>query len=112
MEQNIVCRDADGVDYDALHCFIEEGGRVIAYLRAYKSEGGVKIGRVLTLTHRQGHGRELMERSMPRIKETFGCDKITLHSQCHAEGFYKKLGFERCSEVFLEEGIEHVEMTS
>lgn len=110
MEQNIVCRDADGVDYDALHCFIEEGGRVIAYLRAYPDGEAVKIGRVLTLTHRQGHGRELMERSMARIKEIFGCDRIILHSQCHAEGFYKKLGFERCSDVFLEEGIEHVEM--
>ena len=64
MEQNIVCRDADGVDYDSLHCFIEEGERVIAYLRAYRSDGEVKIGRVLTLSHGVGHGRLLMEKSI------------------------------------------------
>ena len=110
MEQNIVCRDFDGVDYDALHCFLSENGRVVAYLRAYAFDGVVKIGRVLTLAHGLGHGRTLMELAMPIIKERFRCDRLTLHSQCHAEGFYEKLGFVRCSEVFLEEGVEHVEM--
>ena len=110
MEQNIICRDLDGVDYDALHCFIEEGGRVVAYLRAYRSGGEVKIGRVLTISHGIGHGRLLMEKSMAVIRDFFGCEKILLHSQCQAEEFYLKLGFCRCSDVFLEEGIEHVEM--
>ena len=110
MEQNIVCRDADGVDYDSLHCFIEEGERVIAYLRAYRADGEVKIGRVLTLSHGVGHGRLLMEKSIAAVREFFGCEKILLHSQCQAEEFYSKLGFCRCSEVFLEEGIEHVKM--
>lgn len=110
MEQNIVCRDFDGVDYDALHCFLLENGKVVAYLRAYDHDGAVKIGRVLTLTHGIGHGRRLMELSMPIIREKFGCTRLTLHSQCHAERFYEKLGFVRCSDVFLEEGVEHVEM--
>ena len=52
MEQNIVCRDFDGVDYDALHCFLWQDGRVLAYLRAYRGdEGEVHIGRVLSITH-------------------------------------------------------------
>ena len=110
MEQNIVCRDFDGVDYDGLHCFIWEDDRVIAYLRAYKSDEGVKIGRVLTIPHGAGLGRELMESAMPKIKEAFGTDEIILHSQKYAEGFYQKLGFKRVGEVFLEEGIEHIEM--
>jgi ElaA protein len=111
MEQNIVCRDFDGVDYDALHCFIERDGRVCAYLRAYKSDEGVKIGRVLTIPHGEGLGRELMESAMTKIKEAFGCEGIILHSQIQAEGFYEKLGFKRVGDVFLEEGIEHVTMT-
>ena len=111
MEQNIICRDFDGVDYDALHCFIERDGRVCAYLRAYKSDEGVKIGRVLTIPHGEGLGRELMTEAMPKIKEAFGCEGIILHSQIQAEGFYEKLGFKRVGDVFLEEGIEHVTMT-
>ena len=110
MEQKIICRDFDGVDYDALHCFIERDGRVCAYLRAYKSDEGVKIGRVLTIPHGEGLGKKLMESAMPKIKETFGCEGIILHSQIQAEGFYEKLGFKRVGDVFLEEGIEHVRM--
>ena len=111
MEQNIVCRDFDGVDYDSLHCFLWDGGRVVAYLRAFfGGDGRVHIGRVLSIRHGEGLGGELMRLSMPKIKEHFGCEKITLHSQCHAEGFYLKLGFRSVGEVFLEEGIEHVEM--
>ena len=111
MEQNIVCRDFDGVDYDALHCFLWQDGRVLAYLRAYRGDDGkVHIGRVLSITHGRGHGKTLMQRAMPVIKEKFGCESVSLHSQCHAEGFYEKLGFTRVGDVFLEEGIEHVKM--
>ena len=111
MEQNIVCRDFDGVDYDALHCFLWEGGKVVAYLRAYRGDDGeVHIGRVLSITHGVGLGKRLMIESMPIIKEKFGCDSISLHSQCHAEGFYKKLGFKSVGEIFIEEGIPHIMM--
>ena len=111
LEQNIHCQDMDGVDYDSLHCFLWDGGRVVAYLRAFRGgDGRVHIGRVLSIRHGEGLGGELMRLSMPKIKEHFGCEKITLHSQCHAEGFYLKLGFRPVGEVFLEEGIEHVEM--
>lgn len=110
MEQNIVCRDFDGVDYDALHCFLWEGDRVVAYMRAFMSEGDVHLGRFLTIRHGEGLGRRLMELSLPVVKEKFGCESISFHAQRHAEGFYKKLGFVTVSDVFLEEGIEHVEM--
>lgn len=109
MEQNIVCRDFDGVDYDALHCFLWEDGRVVAYLRAYRGDdGGVHIGRVLSIPHGRGLGKRLMLEAIPVINERFECCSLSLHSQCHAEGFYLKLGFVRVSDVFLEEGIEHV----
>ena len=111
MEQNIVCRDFDGVDYDALHCFLWESNKVVAYLRAYRGDNGeVHIGRVLSITHGVGLGKRLMIESMPIIKEKFGCDPISLHSQCHAEGFYKKLGFKSVGEIFIEEGIPHIMM--
>lgn len=37
LEQNIVCLDTDDVDYDAIHCFLEENGEIKAYLRAFYS---------------------------------------------------------------------------
>jgi len=110
LEQHIVCLDIDGIDYDSLHVFFENEGRVEAYFRAFLHEDDVKIGRVLTREHGKGLGRKLMEKGMEKVKNHFGCDKIILHSQNHAEGFYKKFGFETVSDEYLEEGVMHVTM--
>lgn len=110
LEQRIICQDFDGVDYEALHCFFEEEGRVVAYLRAYRTEDSVKIGRVLSLTHGAGLGRRLMEEAMPIIREKFTCHKVIVHAQKQAQGFYEKLGFTVTSPDYLEEGILHVTM--
>ncbi len=112
LEQNIICQDMDDVDYRSLHCFFEDAGRVIAYLRAYVDETDDKayhIGRVLTLHRGVGHGRTLMQKSMDLLFAQ-GVNKISLHAQMQAVGFYKKLGFTIVSEPFLEEGVEHVTM--
>ena len=111
LEQNIVCLDTDEVDYDAIHCFLEENGEIKAYLRAfYSSPDTVIIGRVLTLTHGVGHGKALMVKSLCSIKEKMPCKEIRLHSQTHAVKFYKKFGFYEIGEEFLEEGVPHIEL--
>ncbi len=111
LEQEIHCLDMDNVDYESLHCFLWDGERVSAYLRAYEiGEGIVKMGRVLSLRHGEGFGRTLMKNAIPAIKEHFSCHKLWVDSQCHAAGFYEKLGFSMVTEQFLEEGIPHVGM--
>ena len=110
LEQNIHYLDHDDVDYDALHCFIKEDDHIIAYLRAYYTIDEVKIGRVLTVKRGQGLGKELMIKSIESIKEKMHTNIIKLDAQKHAEGFYTKLGFITTSEIYLEEGIEHVDM--
>lgn len=110
LEQNIKCLDEDDVDYRCLHCFFEEHGRVAAYLRAFPDNGKIRIGRVLTLSHGQGHGKRLMELGIAAARERFGELPIIIDAQKHAEGFYRKLGFVTISGEFLEEGIVHVAM--
>lgn len=111
LEQHIICQDFDGVDYDALHCFLEEDGKVLAYLRAYPAgERTAKIGRVLSITHGKGHGTALMTQALPYIKEKLSCEKIIVHAQKQAQGFYEKLGYQVTSPDYLEEGIPHVTM--
>ncbi len=110
-EQKIMCTDPDGVDYEALHCFYMENGRVSAYLRAYAFDGGaVKIGRVLTMVHGQGLGTRLVNESFPKIKEYFECKKIVVSAQKQALGFYEKMGFTVTSDEYLEEGVVHIAM--
>ena len=111
LEQNIVCQDLDDMDYKSLHCFIEQDGRVIAYLRAFSADSEtVKVGRVLTLSHGNGTGRELMEKSLDAIKNTFNCKNLHISSQKHAVGFYEKFGFKTCSDEYMEEGVIHIAM--
>lgn len=112
LEQRIICQDFDGVDYDSLHCFFENDGKIMAYLRAYRAEDNiVKIGRVLSITHGIGLGTRLMKESISKIKRKFNCKAIKIHAQKQAQHFYERLGFIATSSDFLEEGIPHVVMT-
>ena len=111
LEQNIVCLDTDDVDKEALHCYLEEEGEIAAYLRAfYSSSDTVVIGRVLSISHGKGHGRQLLEKSLEAIKEKMPCKEVRLHSQVQAAEFYRKFGFYEIGEEFLEEGVPHIEM--
>ena len=113
MEQKIICRDLDGIDYDSLHCFLEEDGQIKAYLRAYVTdakEKTVKIGRVLSITHGIGLGTRLMKESIAEIKKRTCCKKIVVNAQKHAQKFYESIGFATVSDDFLEEGIVHIAM--
>ena len=113
LEQNIVCQDMDDVDYDSLHCFLQENGRITAYLRAYYKEDDasvIKLGRVLSLEHGVGLGTRLMQESIDYIKIHLPCEKLSINAQCHAVGFYERFGFMVVSDEFLEEGVPHVVM--
>ena len=81
-------------------------------MRAFLADREIHLGRFLTLRHGEGLGRRLMEEALPIVKERLGYLPVTFHAQRHAEGFYQKLGFVTLSDVFLEEGIEHVIMSS
>ena len=70
VEQNYVYQDLDGKDYDSLHVFYEESGRVKAYLRAfYKDKTVVQMGRILTLEHGTGLGGKLLHNGLNIIRE-------------------------------------------
>ena len=111
VEQNIVYQDMDDKDYDSLHLYYDEGGKVTAYLRAFEAEPGVvRMGRVLTLQHGQGLGGKLLNYALEEIRQRYSPKIIAIDSQCHAIGFYEKAGFKVCSDEFLEEGVMHVKM--
>ena len=113
VEQTCVYQDLDNLDYNGLHVFYEENGKVLAYLRAFPkiSEAGtVQMGRFLTMNHGTGLGGRLLQEGLQQIKAKMNPKEIFIHAQCYATGFYERAGFQICSEEFLEDDIPHVEM--
>lgn len=111
LEQHIVCQDMDNIDYDAIHMFLWEDNRTIAYLRLFKIAGNnLKIGRVLSIRHNEGLGRILMENSLNYIQKNLKYNNICVDAQVQAIGFYQKFGFKVTSDEFLDEGIPHKKM--
>ena len=111
IEQKIPYQDLDDLDYESLHCFYVDNGKIEGYLRAFQVESGVvKIGRVLVRKRRNGLGTRLLKNSINEIKKRFNAKKIIIDSQKNVEDFYKKNGFKTVGEDFLEEGIVHIKM--
>ena len=111
VEKKMNCQDLDGIDFTCEHMYMEENGKVIAYLRAFKkTDTAVKISRVLTLEHGKGTGKNLIENCIRAIKKKFGCEKVVLNAQKDAVGFYEKMGFIKTSGEFMEEGVPHFAM--
>ena len=111
VEQRCAYSELDGVDYDSLHVYFEEDGKVQAYLRAFpKAPGIIQMGRVLTARRGEGLGGKLLKEGIEEIKARFSPEQIYIEAQTYAVGFYKREGFEICSDEFFEDGIAHVEM--
>ncbi len=111
VEQNCIYQDLDDKDYESLHIFFEENGKVTAYLRAFpKDEETVQIGRVLTIEHGTGLGGKLLKEGIGQIRSIMKPRRLYIEAQCYAAGYYEREGFRICSEEFLEDGIPHVQM--
>ncbi len=113
VEQECHYLEVDGLDREAVHVWLEEDGRILAYLRVMdrgvESEY-VSIGRLLAARRREGLGSRVLSEGIRVAKEYFGADKIYLEAQVYAKGLYEKQGFRAVSEEFLLDGIPHVKM--
>lgn len=122
VEQACVYLDADGADPVSRHLWAEAGeagqagqasprGPIRAYLRIVPA--GVKyeevsLGRIVTAPDARGTGlgRSLVARGLAAVGEV----PVRIGAQAYLERFYRDFGFHRASELYLEDGIPHVEM--
>lgn len=115
VEQNCVYQDCDDKDQQSYHFMGWLQNKLVAYTRllppgvAFEE---VSIGRVVTSPsiRRMKVGKELMQRSIEKLHELFGESKIKIGAQLYLKSFYESLGFTKCSDVYLEDGIEHIKM--
>ena len=116
VEQNCIYHDIDFKDELSHHLFLEnEQKEVVACCRIIPrgiSYPEVSIGRVLTkATHRKtGLGKEMMQRAIDFIEKEWQETEIRISGQLYLLEFYKSLGFEQVSEVYLEDNQDHIEL--
>ena len=70
----------------------------------------VQMGRVLTLEHGKGLGKDLLEAGIQTAWNQMGADRIFIEAEDYVEGYYTKAGFTRISDVFLKDDIPHIHM--
>ena len=115
VEQNCVFQDADNKDHGSWHYMGFIDGDLAAYTRlvppGYIYEES-SIGRVVTSPcfRRTGIGKELMQGSIEKCYELFGTIPIRIGAQFYLKKFYSGFGFEQVSDIYLEDGIEHIYM--
>jgi ElaA protein len=115
VEQNCVYRDMDDKDQPSYHLMGLFNNKLVAYTRLIPP--GIiynepSIGRVVTSPsiRREGLGKVLMNQSMDELYRLFGKQSIKIGAQCYLQKFYTDLGFVPCGDMYLEDGIEHIQM--
>ena len=115
VEQNCVFLEPDGMDHRCLHLLGYNNNKLLAYTRivppglAYNQ---ASIGRVVTSpsVRNTGAGKKLMQRSIDMLYSSFGKVTIKIAAQFYLKTFYESFGFYQISEVYLDDGIEHIHM--
>jgi ElaA protein len=115
VEQNCVFLDMDDKDEKCLHLLGWQDGLLAAYTRlvpAGVSFPETSIGRVVTSPkmRKTGIGKILMKESIERCNIIFGKTPIRIGAQLYLQRFYESFGFQQASEVYDEDGIDHIEM--
>lgn len=115
VEQDCVYNDIDGLDKDAVHQFLKNEGKVVAYSRLLKPGTrfpDYSIGRVAVSKPERGTGLgiKMMEDAKAYIINEWGATKIKISAQKYLQKFYEDLGFQIVTEEYLEDGIPHFGM--
>jgi ElaA protein len=116
VEQNCVFQDADDKDQKCFHLMAWDENKLIAYTRIVPAGicyEEISIGRVVTSPSSRGKGlgKELMQKSIDAAHAIFGKGSaIKIGAQLYLKKFYESFGFVQTSDVYTEDGIEHIKM--
>ena len=115
VEQKCIYQDIDAKDQKAIHIFLTENNKTIAYSRIF-NEGeyfqNPSIGRVVVNKEKRGKelGKKIMIEGAKYIKENFTNKNIEISAQKYLKEFYNDLGYEFTGSEYLEDGIPHIRM--
>lgn len=93
------------------HILVYYNGQPVGTGRIRWIDGLGKLERICILVPYRKFGLgKIIIGALEEIAEEKSVSQVKLHAQTHAEGFYKKLGYQTSSNVFIEDGIPHILM--
>ena len=115
VEQACIYLDQDNNDQHCYHLMGYHEKKLVAYTRIVPPAviyEQCSIGRVATAAsvRRTGIGKLLMHKSIKAVYNLFGQQPIKIGAQLYLKHFYESLGFLQASDIYLEDGIEHIYM--
>ncbi len=76
-----------------------------------QGDGSGLLGRMAVLPSGRGRGTgAALVRAAEELARESGLDRVELHAQTHALGFYQRLGYAAHGEEFMDAGIPHLHM--
>ena len=115
VEQNCIFLDMDNIDQQCFHLMGTIDSKLVAYARIVPP--GIvytepSVGRVVIASsvRKTGLGKQLMQHSIELVYELLGNTSIKIGAQYYLKEFYSSFGFFQVSDVYLEDGIEHIYM--
>lgn len=115
VEQTCPYAEVDGQDPQATHVLgKDDAGTLIAYARVLPPDahGVPHIGRVVVHPDHRGHdlGRAVMRVCLEELQRRNGSRRSAISAQAHLQGLYASLGYLVTSEIYMWDGIPHVDM--
>lgn len=115
VEQECVFLDQDGKDQHCQHLMLYQNKELMAYARivpAGLSFTEPSVGRIVSshAARGKGFGRELLRLAISNCIRLHGNHPIRIGAQLYLKAFYESFGFVMDSEVYDEDGIDHIEM--
>ena len=96
----------------AEHVLVYDQEKPVGTGRIRWIDGAGKLERICILTayRKFGFGKVIIS-ALEEIAIVKGVFQVKLHGQTQAEGFYEKLGYQKASNMFMEDDIPHILMT-
>ena len=113
IEQDCFYEDIDGSDLKANHLLFYEGEQLAAYLRLFptgtKLENECSLGRIVV--HPDFRSTGLGPRLIQKGVELCEGQPIRIEAQAALKKYYNDLGFTEEGEIYVVDGIDHLQMT-
>lgn len=115
VEQTCPYLDVDYKDLKALHLCGYHQNELVAYCRLFYAGDyfeEASIGRVVVLPEKRkyGYGHQLMNKAIDILETEMKENCIVISAQQYLEKFYESHGFNKVSDMYLEDDIPHVRM--